>query len=114
MNNLISIITPNYNSEEFISETIISVINQTFKNWEMIIVDDVSTDNSLSIITSFCKQDSRIKLHKLSENSGAAIARNKAISFLFLNCTLVKVLKFGRNKTSHFLRKRNHSLTNTS
>ena len=80
MNNLISIITPNYNSEEFISETIISVINQTFKNWEMIIVDDVSTDNSLSIITSFCKQDSRIKLHKLSENSGAAIARNKAIS----------------------------------
>lgn len=80
MNNLISIITPNFNSEKFISQTINSAINQTYTNWEMIIVDDVSTDNSVAIITSFCKQDSRIKLHQLPKNSGAAIARNKAIS----------------------------------
>ncbi|WP_299060637.1 glycosyltransferase family 2 protein [uncultured Polaribacter sp.] len=80
MNNLVSIITPNYNSEKFISDTINSVLNQTYQNWEMIIIDDVSSDNSLNIITAYCKQDTRIKLHKLSKNSGAAIARNKAIS----------------------------------
>ena len=79
MNNLVSIITPNYNSEKFISETINSVLNQTYKNWEMIIVDDVSSDKSIDIISAFCKQDSRIQLHQLSNNSGAAIARNKAI-----------------------------------
>jgi glycosyltransferase involved in cell wall biosynthesis len=80
MNNLVSIITPNYNSEKFISETIKSVLNQTYKNWEMIIVDDVSTDKSIDIITSFCKQDTRIQLQQLPENLGAAVARNKAIS----------------------------------
>ena len=79
MNNLVSIITPCYNSENFISETINSVLNQTYKNWEMIIVDDVSTDRSVDIISTFCKQDARIQLHQLLDNSGAAIARNKAI-----------------------------------
>ena len=79
MNNLVSIITPCYNSENFISETINSVLDQTYKNWEMIIVDDVSTDKSVDIISTFCKQDSRIQLHQLLDNSGAAIARNKAI-----------------------------------
>jgi len=80
MNNLVSIITPSYNSENFISQTIKSVLNQTYQNWEMIIIDDVSTDNSRKIIESFMKKDDRIKLFKLSENSGAAISRNKAIS----------------------------------
>ncbi|MEO9571687.1 MAG: glycosyltransferase family 2 protein [Polaribacter sp.] len=80
MNKLVSIITPNYNSEKFISQTINSVLNQTYKNWEMIIVDDLSTDSSIKIINSFCIKDSRIKLFQLKENSGAAIARNKAIS----------------------------------
>ena len=79
MNNLVSIITPCYNSEKFISQTINSVLNQTYKNWEMIIVDDVSSDKSVAIISTFCKQDSRIKLYQLLDNSGAAIARNKAI-----------------------------------
>ena len=79
MNNLVSIITPSYNSEEFITNTILSVKAQTYENWEMIIVDDVSSDNSLKIINSFIKNDKRIKLYELSENSGAGIARNKAI-----------------------------------
>ena len=59
---LVSIITPSYNSEKFISETIKSVLNQTYKNWEMLIIDDASKDKSTQIINTFCKQDSRIKL----------------------------------------------------
>jgi len=77
--NLVSIITPSYNSACFISETIESVMNQTYINWEMIIVDDCSTDNSVGIIEEYVKKDARIKLFKLGENSGAAIARNKAL-----------------------------------
>jgi glycosyltransferase involved in cell wall biosynthesis len=55
------------------------VLCQTKKDWEMIIVDDCSSDNSVEIIQSFVDQCSRIKLIKLSENSGAAVARNRAI-----------------------------------
>jgi glycosyltransferase involved in cell wall biosynthesis len=79
MNNIVSIITPSYNSEKFIKDTIGSVLSQTYKNWEMIIVDDVSLDNSNEIIEEYCKKDSRIKLIKLAKNSGPAVARNRAI-----------------------------------
>jgi len=76
---LVSIITPSYNSEKFISKTIDSVLLQVYKHWEMIIVDDCSSDNSNQIIEKYCIKDSRIKLIKLPKNQGAAIARNKAI-----------------------------------
>ena len=79
MKDLVSIITPSYSSEKFISATIESVLNQTYKNWEMIIVDDCSPDNSNEIIESYMKKDSRIKLIKLEKNSGPAVARNRAI-----------------------------------
>ena len=75
-NHLISIILPTYNSETFISETIFSVINQTYQNWELIIIDDCSTDNSMSIVDSFSKNEKRIKFFKNKTNSGAAISRN--------------------------------------
>lgn len=75
-NHLISIILPTYNSETFISETISSVINQTYQNWELIIIDDCSTDSSMSIIDSFSKNEKRIKFFKNKINSGAAISRN--------------------------------------
>lgn len=75
---LISIITPCYNSEKFISETIESVINQTVYDWEMLITDDGSNDNSVSIIKNIIKKDNRIKLFQI-KNSGAAIARNNSI-----------------------------------
>lgn len=75
----VSVITPSHNSAQFISETIRSVLNQSFSDWEMIIVDDCSTDNSVEVIQSFVERDSRIKLIQLSENSGAAVARNRAI-----------------------------------
>jgi glycosyltransferase involved in cell wall biosynthesis len=76
---MVSIITPSYNSEKFISETIESVLNQTYENWEMIIVDDVSPDNANEVIEKYVEKDNRIKLIKLEQNSGPAVARNKAI-----------------------------------
>lgn len=80
MKKTVSIITPIYNSEAFIGDTIESVLLQTFQDWEMIIVDDCSSDNSVEIIKFYSKKDSRIKLVKLEKNSGAAVARNTAIS----------------------------------
>jgi len=74
-----SIITPSYNSARFIDIMIKSVLNQTYKNWELIIVDDCSRDSSIEIIESYAKQDSRIHLITLENNSGPAIARNIAI-----------------------------------
>ncbi|AFL69137.1 glycosyltransferase family 2 protein [Sulfurospirillum barnesii] len=76
---LVSIITPSYNSELFISQTIESVLSQTYQNWEMIIVDDVSPDKSNDIVEEYSQRDSRIKLIRLEKNSGPAIARNTAI-----------------------------------
>ncbi len=76
---LVSIITPSYKSERFIAECIESVLSQTYENWEMIIVDDCSTDNSNEIIEMYCKKDARIKLIQLEHNSGPAVARNAAI-----------------------------------
>lgn len=77
--NLVSIITPTYNSSNYISQTIDSVLNQTYQNWEMIIIDDCSSDETFSIISKFASEDSRIKVFKLDENSGAGVARNLAI-----------------------------------
>lgn len=76
---LVSIITPSYNSEKYISETIESVLTQTYSNWEMLIVDDMSTDDSLQIIKAYTKKDSRIKLIRSERNLGPAKARNRAI-----------------------------------
>ena len=74
---LISIVTPLYNSDLYISSCINSVISQTYTNWELIIVDDCSTDNSVEIVKSF--SDSRINIVMLDVNSGAGVARNEAI-----------------------------------
>ena len=79
MQGLISIITPMYNSGKFIDATIQSVQSQTYQNWEMIIIDDASTDGSVKIVESFATKDERIKLIKLDSNKGAAAARNRGI-----------------------------------
>ena len=68
---------PSYNTAEYISESIKSVLNQTYTNWELIIVDDCSTDNTEKVISSF--QDIRIRFFKNESNSGAAISRNRAL-----------------------------------
>jgi len=79
MNALVSIITPTYNSAKFVAETIQSVQNQTYQNWEMIIVDDGSSDETESVVLSIIQNDNRIQFHKLSQNSGPAVARNTGI-----------------------------------
>ena len=80
MKDLVSIITPAYNCSFFVGETIRSVLSQTYDNWEMIIVDDASTDNTLEVIKDFAKNDSRIKVFSLEKNGGSAAAKNYAIS----------------------------------
>jgi glycosyltransferase involved in cell wall biosynthesis len=77
---LLSVIVPLFNSEKFIEKTILSVRNQTHSNWEMIIVDDCSKDNSVAIIEQYIANDNRIKLWRLNKNSGTGIARNLAVS----------------------------------
>ena len=79
MNKLISIITPSYNCKDFIKDTIDSVISQTYINWEMIIVDDCSKDNTVDLIKGLIKNENRIRLICLDKNVGAAMARNKAL-----------------------------------
>lgn len=74
---LVSIIMPVYNGERFLSEAIESVISQSYKNWELLIVDDGSEDKSISIIEAYAEKDSRIRLYKNeSEEHGPGIARN--------------------------------------
>ena len=68
---------PSYNTARYIGETIGSVQKQTYKNWELIIVDDCSTDNSMDVIRSF--NEPRIRLFQNKKNSGAAISRNYAL-----------------------------------
>lgn len=88
---LISIITPCFNAEKFISETIDSVISQTYSKWEMIIVDDCSTDNSANIIKQYQSKDNRIKYlctekpsgsPTLPRNIGIQNAKGRYIAFL--------------------------------
>ena len=74
---LVSIIMPSYNTASFIEETIQSVLNQTYTNWELIIVDDCSTDNTDEVLENI--KDSRIRYFKNDKNSGAAVSRNKAL-----------------------------------
>lgn len=76
---LVSIIMPSYNSAKTIAESIESVIAQTYQNWELLITDDVSVDNTKDIVRSYCANDNRIKLFELNRNSGAGASRNNSI-----------------------------------
>lgn len=77
MNELVSVIMPSYNTASYISESIKSVLAQTYSNWELIIVDDCSTDNTDAIVADF--DDARIRYFKNKKNSGAALTRNRAL-----------------------------------
>lgn len=76
---LVSIVTPVYNAERFIKKTMESVLNQTYENLELILIDDCSQDKSEELIQKELIRDPRIKYVRLNENSGAAVARNKGI-----------------------------------
>ena len=76
---MVSIVTPTYNSAGFIAETIECIQNQTYEDWELLITDDCSTDNTVEIIKSFAAADSRIKLFCLEKNGGGGVSRNNSI-----------------------------------
>lgn len=78
-NELVSIIMPSYNCGRFVEETIHSVQAQTYQNWEIIFVDDYSTDDTISIISELQEKDPRIRLYRNNCNSGAAVSRNNAL-----------------------------------
>lgn len=77
--NLVSIIIPVYNAEKFINKTIESVLEQTYSEWELWLVDDGSEDKSEEIILSYTQRDKRIRYYKLPQNQGVSFARNKGI-----------------------------------
>jgi glycosyltransferase involved in cell wall biosynthesis len=77
---LVSIIIPTFNSEKFILETIYSVQKQTYEKWEIILVDDCSSDNTVAIILEMVEKDDRIHFFQLEKNSGTGVARNKGLS----------------------------------
>lgn len=79
INPVVTIVMPAYNSAATIEKSINSIIKQTYSNWELIIVDDCSTDNTIDIVRKRARQDKRIQSIKLEKNSGAGAARNRAI-----------------------------------
>lgn len=112
---LVSIITPTWNCAAFICETIRSVQAQIYQNWEMIIADDCSTDNTWEVIAPYLEADSRIKYICNTQNSGAAISRNNALKVakgkwiafldsddLWMPDKLEKQLKFMVDHNCHF------------
>ena len=76
---LVSIIMPAYNSEKYITKSIESVLAQTYKNWELLITDDRSSDNTQHIVEQYCGIDVRVRLFVNKENGGAGVARNNSI-----------------------------------
>ena len=98
MNPVISIIVPSYNKELYIAETIYSVINQTFTHWELLVIDDVSTDGTNDVVNTIKQTDSRIIFHvndvnrgaNYSRNYGLKIAKGKFIIFLDADDVLEK------------------------
>ncbi|WP_355662382.1 glycosyltransferase family 2 protein [Halomonas salifodinae] len=75
----VTVVTPIYNSERFLDKAIESVFEQSFSDWEMVAVDDCSSDGSAELVRRYAERDSRVRLIQLDKNSGAAVARNVAI-----------------------------------
>lgn len=116
---LVSVIMPTYNCAKFIGETIKSIQAQTYSNWELIIVDDCSTDNTKEVVENYVKLDKRIKYNSLKKNSGAAVARTSAMKIadgeymafcdsddIWLDVKIEKQLKF--------MKKNNYAFTCTA
>lgn len=112
---LVSIITPSWNCASFIEETIRSIQSQTYTNWELLLQDDCSTDNTEELVAQFAEKDARIKYECNPQNSGAAITRNNAlkrakgrwIAFLdsddlWISDKLEKQIKFMVENGCHF------------
>ncbi|AUC74759.1 glycosyltransferase family 2 protein [Olleya sp. Bg11-27] len=80
MTPLVSIITPLYNSEVFLEDTITSILNQTYSNWELLLIDDCSTDGTEALAFRYRDNYPNIRVFKNQSNSGAAVSRNKGIA----------------------------------
>jgi len=112
----ISIITPAFNASSFIEDTCKMVQRQSFSHWELIIVDDCSTDNTVRIVERMSEDDSRIKCFSLSTNSGPAVARNTAIEnaqgryIAFLDCD-DRWNEFKLEKQIRFMQEKQYSFT---
>lgn len=78
--NLVSIIMPTWNSSRYVASSIKSILDQTYTNWELIITDDCSTDNTMSILQDFARKDNRIRVLSNDKNGGAGVARNNSIA----------------------------------
>ncbi len=76
---LVSVITPSYNSLPFIEETIQSILNQSYPEWELLITDDCSTDGTWDLLKEYAAKDNRIRIFRLEKNSGPGVARNNSI-----------------------------------
>ena len=79
MNDLVSIICPSYNCAGLISQTINSVLSQTYRNWELLILDDASTDGTDKVVAPYLELDERIRFYPHAVRSGAALERNQGI-----------------------------------
>ena len=88
---LISVIVPIYNGEKYLAECVYSIINQTYKNIEILLMNDGSTDSSLSLCENFAKEDNRIRVIN-KKNTGVSDTRNKGVEMsngkyiLFVDC----------------------------
>ena len=113
-NSFIDIILPNYNKSAFIKEAIDSILNQTYKNWQLYIIDDHSTDNSRDVINTFSNLKN-VKIIKLNKNKGPSFCRNygmrisksKYISFIdsddvWINTKLEKQIYFMEKNNLNF------------
>ena len=115
----VSIILPLYNCEKYVRHTLESVLNQDYKNWELIVINDASTDNSRQVVSKYAEKDSRIKLYDCATNQGVAAARNSALKY-----ATGKYIAFidaddlwAKNKLSSqifFMKKHNAGLSHTS
>ncbi len=76
---LVSVVMPSFNRAHSIERAMKSVLHQTYKNWELLVIDDASTDHTQAIVGVFAQHDSRIKYHRMEQNGGACVARNKGI-----------------------------------
>lgn len=79
MNKLVSVITPVYNSSSYIYETYNSLLSQTYKNWEWLVTDDCSSDDTYQLLMRIKSNDNRVKVFKNKTNSGAAVSRNNSL-----------------------------------
>ena len=94
----VSIITPMYNAEKFIGKTIDSVLAQTYENWELLIMNDMSKDNSCEVVKRHSKMDARIRLINASKNVGVVKGRNKLIDIADGEFIAEKQIKFMKEK----------------